>query len=463
MEAAFAMWETVMAGTGVHFKKATTQAEKGTAASIGIVVTVGTSDGDPAETERTSVSGIMSKAVMRFDLNNTQLFDRSKTGWNSAVLKVMLHEIGHTVGLDGVTPKDCSQQNGTSVMTAMCNVNNQPNDSGGQMSVDIKTCDQQRARVFTDSGGGGGGGGGGGECRDADGCLPGGVPGWGGVNCHSEFDCDGDGWHIGQDCDDYDATIGFCVSGLGTLCPTSGCPGPSGGTASDGISPVTLNGAGLAVRNCQNYSELAPVVLFGLDACISYCEATNADACEWHLVTGNCYSERGDYCELQGNYPGWYGYLIPEEGEGGGSGGGGGGGGGGGMAQDSAIRNCSNYVEMGAVYQPDSNACLSYCQGEGADACEWHAASGNCYAEFGDGCTVEGVFSGWFAAVINPESAAVVGPAAQVSRRVYFASPTVLIGTAAFGVVTVVAYCLGLFVMYRSRRRWRGGGELIEA
>ncbi|HEX2254322.1 MAG TPA: WSC domain-containing protein [Thermoanaerobaculia bacterium] len=70
----------------------------------------------------------------------------------------------------------------------------------------------------------------------------------------------------------------------------------------------------------------------------------------------------------------------------------------GGMHADSAVRGCSNWTWWAPVYQPDPGSCYTYCDQNGADACEWYG-NGDCYVEFGSGCSVQGGFSGWWAAV----------------------------------------------------------------
>jgi hypothetical protein len=83
------------------------------------------------------------------------------------------------------------------------------------------------------------------------------------------------------------------------------------------------------------------------------------------------------------------------------------GGGGGPMQPNSAVVGCSNWAWLDPVYRSDAASCYSYCQQYGADACEWtneqDGASnpGDCYVEYGDGCTVAGGYSGWSAAVLN--------------------------------------------------------------
>lgn len=71
------------------------------------------------------------------------------------------------------------------------------------------------------------------------------------------------------------------------------------------------------------------------------------------------------------------------------------------MQQDFAIRGCSGYVERSPVSKPDAVSCVSYCGENSANACEWNSANGDCYVEFGIGCSVEGGYPGWYAAVMS--------------------------------------------------------------
>jgi hypothetical protein len=83
------------------------------------------------------------------------------------------------------------------------------------------------------------------------------------------------------------------------------------------------------------------------------------------------------------------------------------GGGGGPMQPNSAVVGCSNWAWLDPVYRSDAASCYSYCQQYGADACEWTNAQdgasnpGDCYVEYGDGCTVASGYGGWSAAVLN--------------------------------------------------------------
>jgi subtilisin family serine protease len=97
------------------------------------------------------------------------------------------------------------------------------------------------------------------------------------------------------------------------------------------------------------------------------------------------------------------------------------------MHDHSAVRGCSNYSELGAVYKPDSESCLAYCEYNSASACEWDRNNGDCYAEYGTGCYVESGYGGWDATVIIPEESSSAAPALY-SPPVF--SPALPVGTA---------------------------------
>jgi hypothetical protein len=74
------------------------------------------------------------------------------------------------------------------------------------------------------------------------------------------------------------------------------------------------------------------------------------------------------------------------------------------MQQNSAIRNCTDFSYSLAAYLPGPTECYNRCSADGANACEWEESSRACFVEFGSGCTVQGGFGGWWAAVLsNPE------------------------------------------------------------
>jgi peptidoglycan hydrolase-like protein with peptidoglycan-binding domain len=69
------------------------------------------------------------------------------------------------------------------------------------------------------------------------------------------------------------------------------------------------------------------------------------------------------------------------------------------MTAGNAVRSCRNYVEYPAVSKSDSASCLSYCVSQGSNACEWYSQTGECFAEFGSGCSLEGGYGGWYSSV----------------------------------------------------------------
>ena len=83
------------------------------------------------------------------------------------------------------------------------------------------------------------------------------------------------------------------------------------------------------------------------------------------------------------------------------SGGGGGGSGGSAlMLAESAVAGCSGWSWWDPVPQPDADTCYSYCAQNGAQACEWYA-NGDCYVEFGNGCSLQAGYPGWSAAILS--------------------------------------------------------------
>jgi pimeloyl-ACP methyl ester carboxylesterase len=150
-----------------------------------------------------------------------------------------------------------------------------------------------------------------------------------------------------------------------------------------------------AVRGCSNYVEWPAVYQPSANDCRDYCGQNGADACEWSQG-GSCYVEFGRDCYVQGGFGGWYAAVLaeaPDTRSGGDSsvve-----------MQSASAVRGCSNYVEWAPVKQPSADACVDYCAGNDAAACEW-ADSGDCYVEFGNGCYVQTGFAGWSAVVFG--------------------------------------------------------------
>lgn len=149
------------------------------------------------------------------------------------------------------------------------------------------------------------------------------------------------------------------------------------------VKTYTTMTADSAVRECQNYDQLEPVYQGDASSCGDYCLANHADACEWNSGTGDCYVEFGTDCAVEGTFEGWYAEVFAL----------------GSMEADSAVRQCQDFDQFEPVYEGDAASCRDYCAGNHADACEWNSGTGDCYAEFGTGCAVEGGYSGWYSAV----------------------------------------------------------------
>jgi hypothetical protein len=92
-------------------------------------------------------SGRVVSATLTYDPNavfpgtNILIVDPNKAGYDTIFIKLTLHEMGHTMGLDHPTPAPaniCDQPNGATVMNYVCN----ENDLGGNLPVTVVACDQ---------------------------------------------------------------------------------------------------------------------------------------------------------------------------------------------------------------------------------------------------------------------------------------------------------------------------------
>jgi Calx-beta domain/Domain of unknown function (DUF4214) len=104
--------------------------------------------GTPAFANKTfNVSGTVVSATLTYDPNavfpgtNMLIIDPNKAGYDTIFIKLTLHEMGHTMGLDHPTQafaNICDQPNGATVMNYVCN----ENDLGGNLPVNVAACDQ---------------------------------------------------------------------------------------------------------------------------------------------------------------------------------------------------------------------------------------------------------------------------------------------------------------------------------
>lgn len=115
-----------------------------------------TSGGVPAETIKNTTSGAITSATISFYLQATipnttppqLVFDPNVTGYDSCFKKVVLHELGHSMGLrdepKGTAP--CfGQSSGNTVMNGICG----QNDSANNLPTKVKSCDDQSVNTET--------------------------------------------------------------------------------------------------------------------------------------------------------------------------------------------------------------------------------------------------------------------------------------------------------------------------
>jgi hypothetical protein len=186
------------------------------------------------------------------------------------------------------------------------------------------------------------------------------------------------------------------TSGSGSGSGDGGSGG--GGTGGGGSTPMT---ARAAVRGCSNYVEWSPVYQPTSSACHDYCAANGGNACEWHVPTGNCYVELGYGCYVESGYDDWYAEVLSQgtpppppppppppgpDGQ---------------MHASSAVQGGCQNNYWDPVFEGSADACRSYCVSYNADACEWYEVNGDCYVEWGGGCSVASGVSNWSAAVFH--------------------------------------------------------------
>ena len=90
--------------------------------------------------------GTVVSATLTYDPNavfagtSTLIADPAQPGYDEFIIKLTLHEVGHTMGLDHPTnsTNPCAQPRGASVMNYICNVNDQANN----MPLEVTACDQ---------------------------------------------------------------------------------------------------------------------------------------------------------------------------------------------------------------------------------------------------------------------------------------------------------------------------------
>ncbi|HEX8890162.1 MAG TPA: DUF4214 domain-containing protein [Pyrinomonadaceae bacterium] len=104
--------------------------------------------GNPAVFNGTfdGTTGTVKTGTITYDPNNTfpgsntLIADPSQPGYSTIVMKLLLHEMGHLMGLDhpSVPADPCDQPDGATVMNFACGIN----DNGNNIPTTVSSCDQ---------------------------------------------------------------------------------------------------------------------------------------------------------------------------------------------------------------------------------------------------------------------------------------------------------------------------------
>jgi Calx-beta domain/Domain of unknown function (DUF4214) len=102
--------------------------------------------GNPARADKIFSGNTVVSGTLTYDPNNVfpgtniLIADPNQPGYDTIFVKLTLHEMGHTMGLDhpAVPGNVCDQPNGATVMNFICNIN----DQGGNLPTSPTACDQ---------------------------------------------------------------------------------------------------------------------------------------------------------------------------------------------------------------------------------------------------------------------------------------------------------------------------------
>lgn len=91
-----------------------------------------------------NAAGLVNSAAVSIDANNTSLIDAGQPGYSDIFEKLMLYEIGHSMGVTDMAVPDSTancggQSAGQSVMNGKCGVN----DQGNNLPTNVTACDNQ--------------------------------------------------------------------------------------------------------------------------------------------------------------------------------------------------------------------------------------------------------------------------------------------------------------------------------
>jgi hypothetical protein len=154
--AAFTAWHDALQANNinVHFAPSTSSNPSTFTVQVGAP-----SGGTAAGSAISAPNGYAQSVTTTIDANNTNFIDPNAAGYDTVFLKVMLHEIGHSMGINDMPvpnlQQPCGQQTaGQSVMNGKCGLN----DIGNNLPTSIPGCDLSSVAsqdVYRSSGPGG--------------------------------------------------------------------------------------------------------------------------------------------------------------------------------------------------------------------------------------------------------------------------------------------------------------------
>lgn len=144
IEQAFALWNTANGQNGSNVTFQAEDANNPATFTVSAGPAVASSGSSAGLTNIFHPFGTVSGAQTLIDVDNSQgtWFAEGQAGYDNVFLKIMLHEIGHTMGLNDVPvpdiTKNCGDQTaGNSVMNGKCGIN----DQGNNLPTDVQPCD----------------------------------------------------------------------------------------------------------------------------------------------------------------------------------------------------------------------------------------------------------------------------------------------------------------------------------
>lgn len=150
LEDAMSAWSAVVSDFGQSVTRTTDPAR---AAQAGILVYFQNLGGPQPFTQKMIGAGISvdyhpgtirNRAAVILLNNNSQVMNQGASSFQTYMKKLMLHEMGHALGLADMGLGCAQEGDGDSVMNQVCGIN----DSLGNMPTSVTSCDASRAKAY---------------------------------------------------------------------------------------------------------------------------------------------------------------------------------------------------------------------------------------------------------------------------------------------------------------------------